>query len=186
VHVVLRVKKDVDRLRKGKAYGALRRVLGVMLALAEFRVVHISIQNNHFHFLVEAENARILSRGMKSLATRLARALNAALGRDGKLFAFRYHATQIRSPRQARNALAYVLNNWRRHREHLAGTRQRAAHVDPYSSALAFPGWAGIGRFIIPDGFEPLPVADPRTWLLRVGWRKHCDIDPWEIPGPLF
>jgi putative transposase len=185
VHVVLRVKQDVDRLRKGKAYSAVRRVLSVMLGLAAFRVVHVSIQKNHFHFLVEAEDKVLLSRSMQGLAIRLAHAINQATGHEGKVFAFRYHATQITSPRQARNALAYVLNNWRRHREHLAGERQRKAFVDPYSSALAFSGWVGIGRFEIPEGFEPLPVADPRTWLLRVGWQRHGELDPFEVPGPL-
>ena len=37
--------------------------------------------------------------------------------RRGTVFPDRYHAVVIRSPRQARNNLAYVLNNWRRHGE---------------------------------------------------------------------
>jgi hypothetical protein len=31
-------------------------------------------------------------------------------------------------------------------------------------------------------GSEPA-VAAPRTWFLRVGWRKHALIDPSEIPA---
>jgi hypothetical protein len=26
-------------------------------------------------------------------------------------------------------------------------------------------------------------VARPRTWLLRVGWRRHGLVDPAELPG---
>jgi hypothetical protein len=26
-------------------------------------------------------------------------------------------------------------------------------------------------------------VARPRTWLLRVGWRRHGLVDPSEVPG---
>jgi len=59
------------------------------------------------------------------------------------------------------------------------------AHVDPYSTAIAFDGWKGFGRFAVPPGYEPLPSADPTTWLLRVGWRKHGEIDVREVPGPM-
>ena len=28
------------------------------------------------------------------------------------------------------------------------------------------------------------PVAEARTWLLRVGWRRHGLISVHEVPGP--
>ena len=37
--------------------------------------------------------------------------------RRGNVFVDRYHAEKITNPRQARRALAYVLNNWRKHFE---------------------------------------------------------------------
>jgi hypothetical protein len=40
------------------------------------------------------------------------------MGRSGKVFHERYHARHLRSPRQVRNVLVYVLNNWRKHDEH--------------------------------------------------------------------
>ena len=117
VHVVMRVKKGVGRLRKGRAYRAIRRSLVKCLGDQSFRVCHISVQANHLHFLVEASDRRALSVGMQRLNILTARALNRELGRRGTLFEFRYHATQIKSPKQARHSLAYVLNNWRRHNE---------------------------------------------------------------------
>jgi hypothetical protein len=39
--------------------------------------------------------------------------------------------------------------------------------------------------FTIPDGYDPLPVAGARTWLLTTGWRKHPLIAFGETPGPL-
>ena len=78
-----------------------------------------------------------------------------------------------------------MLNNWRRHREHLSGDAQRRATIDPYSSAIRFDGWAERpGRFEVPASYEPLPVAGPRSWLLTVGWRRHALIRVREVPGP--
>ena len=128
-----------------------------------------------------------LIKGMQSLAIRLARAINRDCGRTGKVFAYRYHATPIFSPRQMRNALAYVLNNWRRHREDRGSDRAATALVDPYSTGVWFTGWKDLEYqlFSLPAGFEPLPSANPMSWLMTAGWRKHPPIDPREIPGPL-
>lgn len=184
VHAVMRMKKGVKRLRPGRAYRAIRRCLVKCLGNEAFRVCHISIQANHLHFLVEATDRSALAKGMQRLNILVAHALNRELGRRGTLFEFRYHATQIKSPKQARHALAYVLNNWRRHREDESCERAHTAKLDPYASGLSFDGWAGVA-FAVPDGFEPLPVADPQTWLLRVGWKQHGLIDVYETPGPL-
>jgi hypothetical protein len=96
------------------------------------------------------------------------------------------HLTVITSPRQARSAIAYDLNNWRRHREHLTGDAQRRAPIDPYASGVGFDGWADRpARLDLPPGYEPLPVAGARSWLLTVGWRlKHPLIRVREVPGP--
>ena len=181
VHVVLRTRADVPRLRRRKVYEAVRRALRVVAVRHAFRVVHVSIQHNHLHLLVEADDGPALSRGMQGLDISLARRINRACGRRGKLFAHRYHATAITSPRQTRNALAYVLNNWRRHRED-RDTGSKAA-LDRFSSAIVFDGWIAATRFAIPEGYTPLPVARAKTWLLRIGWRRHAAIDWREVPG---
>jgi hypothetical protein len=80
-------------------------------------------------------------------------------------------------------SLAYVLNNWRRHREDLASCALQHARLDPYASGLAFDGWT-VGPFRPPDGYEPLPVGAPTAWLLTAGWRRHGLLDPFETPGP--
>jgi hypothetical protein len=81
----------------------------------------------------------------------------------------------LRSPREVRNALGYVLNNSKKHGCHVAG-------MDPYTSGRAFDGWKGISPL---DGLRSgsLPVLPARTWLLVHGWRHHGLIDPAEIPG---
>jgi REP element-mobilizing transposase RayT len=109
VHTMLRTLPSVPRLRQRAAYEAIRATLVHFLDGEDFRVVHVSIQANHLHLIVEAANKRALHRGMQRLAIRAARALNAAFEQTGKVFAFRYQAKQIKSASYARNAIAYVL-----------------------------------------------------------------------------
>ncbi len=121
---------------------------------------------------------------MKSIASRLARAVNRVFGRTGPALDGRYHHRLLRTPREVRRALAYVLLNARRH---LAKRREvaRAAtpHLDGASSGRWFDGWRR------PFAARPIPtqstpeVARPRTWLLRIGWRRHGLVDPSEVPG---
>jgi hypothetical protein len=136
-----------------------------------FRVVHFSIQSNHLHLIVEASDEQALSRGMQGLSIRMARAAHRALGHRGTIFSDRYHAHQLRTPRETRAALLYVLQNWAKH--------GRGGDYDPRSSAVWFDGWS---RPPCASGEEPI-VARPRTWLVRVGWRRHGLLKPGERPG---
>ena len=181
-HITLRVVRAVGRLRKRKLWAALKRA-AIQLGISDaFRIIHISIQGNHIHLLVEATDKDALADGMRRLEILVAKKINAALARIGKVFEFRYHRVDITTPRQMRGALAYVLNNWRRHREDVTTPGAENALIDPYSTAWAFDGWADLDE--VPD-WERLPSAEPRTWLLRVGWRKHPLISVRELPGPL-
>lgn len=194
VHVVLRVTQEVGRLRRHKAYQAVRAAMIALVGRAGFRVVHLSIQRHHIHLLVEAADRRALANGVRALCISAAKRLNAVVSaergavRRGRVFTDRYHATPITRPRQARHALAYVLNNWRRHHEDHAGVGQRRAPIDRYASGVAFVGWAerdGV-PFTWPKGYEPMPTAAPATWLLRVGWKRGGPaLSLWERPGPL-
>jgi REP element-mobilizing transposase RayT len=175
-HIVLRVRAEMPRLRHPAAFEAVRDVLLRFLDDDSFRICHISIQANHLHLIVEAENRAAFVRGMNRLTTALARAINRKLHRLGTVFAFRYYDVEIDSPLQARRALLYVINNWRHHRE----DERHPAAIDPYSSGYAFDGWTARPE---QPSFMTLPVSPPRTWLLRTGWRRHGLIDVGEVPG---
>ena len=161
-------------------FAAIRAALQHVLDHWPLRIVHTSIQGNHLHLIVEAETREILTKGMQALAIVAARNINRSAGRTGKVFAFRYHATAIKTPKQMRHTLGYVLNNWRKHGE----DRNRVSKLDPYSTAIWFDGWKAIGRFTWTKTFEPLPLANPTTFLLTEGWRRRGLIDPYERPGP--
>jgi hypothetical protein len=127
---------------------------------------------------------------MKSIAARIARAANRVFRCRGPVLADRYHARALRTPREVRNALAYVLLNARRHlaknlgRSALARTPER---LDPASSSRWFDGWKSTAPcarcFETPRTLDPPPVAAPHTWLLRTGWRRRGPLSFSEIPG---
>ena len=186
VHVTIRVAPAVHSLRRRRAYAAIREALITTFARESFRVVHVSIQRTHVHLLVEATDRLALARGMQGFQISAARHLNAAAHRRGTVFPDRYHSQIIRTPRHARHALAYVLNNWRRHREHLAPFA-RAWRVDPFSTAVLFDGWRELAAsptlFRPPPTYDPLPVYRPKTWLLTEGWRRYRLISHTETPA---
>jgi hypothetical protein len=117
---------------------------------------------------------------MKSLGARFARAVNRSFRRVGPVLAGRYHLRLLSGPRQVRNALAYLLLNARKH---LGARAPRRAVLDPASSGRFFDGWSRGPGSAVPPRASLVPVARPRTWLLRVGWRRHGLIDPAEVPG---
>ncbi len=179
VHVVLRVSREVGTLRRRQAYHAFRKALVATFTRDDFRVVHLSIQRDHVHLLGEASDRMALARGMQAFQISAAKHINATMNRRGTVFPDRYHAEIIRSRRRARNALAYVLNNWRKHHEPLV----REYAVDPFSTAIHFDGWRDLHETGFPASYEPLPVWKPKTWLLSDGWRLYGLVATTERPG---
>jgi len=178
-HVTVRVRDGVPSLRTARLVREVEVSFRRACERGRFRLVHYAIQANHVHMIVEAASGLDLASGIKSLGSRLARAVNRVFRRRGAVLADRYHAHVLRTPREVRNALAYVLLNARRHAAKLGRRLSGAARIDPASSGRWFPGWRGP----IPGAPDAPAVASPRTWLLRVGWLRAGRIDPGEIPG---
>lgn len=187
-HVTLRVRDDVPSLRTVSIVHEIERTFSDGCERPGFRLVHYSLQGNHAHLVVEAQDHDALGRGMKAIGARLARAVNRVLGRRGPVLADRYHSRLLPSPKQVRNALRYVLLNVRHHLAKDRARRARRVLLDRASSARWFDGWRRERIATREDpGFPTLterpPVARARTWLLTTGWRRHGLLDPAEVPG---
>jgi REP element-mobilizing transposase RayT len=193
LHVVIRSK--FRSLRSQFVFPTVRKALAdATRARQDFRITHYSVQGDHLHLLVEANSKQALSRGMQGLAIRIARRVNRLTSRSGKLWADRFFSRALSSPRAVRNALAYVLNNFKKHRA------PDDTRIDPCSSAPYFAGFRELrGKPpwdlprsrqlpITPHGVPPpacndeMPILEARTWLGRVGWRKAGLIGLAEAP----
>ena len=153
----------------------------------EFRIAQISLERGHMHLVIEAESTEAMGKGMQAFLVSAAKWLNATVEREGerrigKVFPARYHAAVIGSPTQARNVLRYCLSNWLHQGRH-DGVDEQFWTVDWYWSAPTFRGWKE-GLVSIPKGYDPLPVREPRGWLLREGWKQAGSISWRETPGP--
>jgi hypothetical protein len=171
IHVTVRLRAGLPSLRETAARD---RVMHAFVAGRErfgFRLAQYSLQTNHLHLIAEAEDERALSRGMQGLLVRIAHALNELWGHVGSVFADRFHARALRTPREVRTALVYVLQNARHHGFSMRG-------VDPCSSGPWFDGWKE--RLAITVG---RPMARARSWLLCEGWRRRGLIATDENPA---
>src|SRR5678815_3040353 len=139
LHVTVRLVREVRNLRRFKLMPQLRTAFLRTRKKDEFRLCQFSIQRDHLHLACEADSNQGLSRGMQGLEISVAKRVNAKLGRKGKVFADRFHAVVVTSPRQMRNALCYIMNNARRHGERLDPSY---GGIDPFSSAWHFEGWS--------------------------------------------
>jgi REP element-mobilizing transposase RayT len=180
VHVTLRAVPSAPNLRARPAYAVVDAALRGVLPREDFRVVHFSVQTNHLHLIVEAVGAGALARGMQALAIRVALGVNRAIGRRGKLWGDRYHARALRTPREVRHALCYVLQNARRHATG-HGRMLAPGWIDPCSSGPTFDGW----RDAPSPGRLPVRTSTSRatTWLLAVGWRRCGLVQVDEVPA---
>jgi len=178
-HVTLRVKPGIPSLRQRRFLKDFRRTLAETCERGEFRVVHYSVQRNHVHLIVEAAGKQALGRGMKSVASRFAFAVNRVFHRTGKVLEGRYHLHLLTRPREVRTALAYVLLNARKHWKQRTG-KAPPVRLDDASSGRWFDGWRGGA---LPGSFARAEVARPRSWLLRQGWRRYGLIELAELPG---
>jgi REP element-mobilizing transposase RayT len=147
-------------LRRQTVFIELQRAIG-RTSRSWFRIVHFSVQANHVHLLAEGNDKVALSRGLMGVAIRLARAVNRVAGRRGSVWQDRYHARALRTPREVRNGIVYVLMNWKKHVPGAKG-------LDPCSSASSFTGWIAD-----PSSGPLVAVEPPATWLLRIGWKRY-------------
>ena len=128
------------------------------------RVNHFSLQHNHVHLIVEAETNVVLTKGMRSITVTMAKGL-----KSGKVQIERYHLHVLKSLRETKNAVLYVLFNKQKHEKGTYST------VDEYSSILYVKEmWKALRMFVKKENItlkieriENEFILDPaKSWFL--------------------
>jgi REP element-mobilizing transposase RayT len=198
LHVTLRLKEGLPSIRSKFLLKEFKKSTKNARAFG-FYIIHFSIQSNHIHLFAEAESQKGIARGMRALAGRFAKIVRKSAaelrnvgqksGRknanSGSVFKGRYHLHVLKTPRETRNALEYVLLNQSKHRNF-------TEFIDSYSSGDAFTQWRALlkGKFsglmraqvethadLSRDddpratGLDDV-LSKPRSWLAREGWRR--------------
>src|SRR5689334_10885191 len=156
IHVTVRMAPEVYNLRSKRSFRALQKSFHEGSDRLGLRLLRFSVQGNHIHLLVEADDSTTLSRGMKGLSVRIARRMNRLMSRTGRVVGDRFHAHVLRTPSEVRRAIHYIRDN---HRKHAAerGERLPAGWIDPYSSD------SPLLTIVLPT---------PQSWLLTIGVGK--------------
>jgi putative transposase len=115
--------------------------------------VHFSVQHNHIHLIVEADNRPSMSRGLRFLLSRIARGINEVMAANGSRFDDRYHEHILRTPTEALNALRYVIGN---RAVHLARWGKTVRTIDDEFCSIA----------------QAALTVPPTAWLLTDGWTR--------------
>lgn len=176
MHITLRRLDGLPSFRQ-------QRVGKLLLALLReknderFQIVHFSIQTNHLHLIVEADNRDVVRRKMSGVTIAFAKRFNRLLGRrKGKVWDDRYHRRDIKSTRDMRNVLRYVFGNAKKH----GLIPARAAILDGYSTAWLFAEWdRPLPRVV---GGEHWPRPRPRTELLLYSCGVEGELIVTEAP----
>lgn len=142
----------------------------------EFRACEFSVQDDHVHLLVEAQDESSLTRGITGLCVRIAKRLNRLFSLRGRFFADRHHRAALKTPARCETRSSTCSQTY-------ASIGRSRFVLDVYSSAPYFrafqeccgqsPLELGIAR--IPRALNPpelSPCAPARTWLLSLGWRR--------------
>ena len=166
MHVTVRVRRHVWNLRSRRCYRRIAGCLEEAVGRFGLRVIEYSVLGNHIHLIVEADDATALTRGMQGLSIRIAKSLNALMGRSGRIFDDHYDGRLLKTPTELVRAIAYVLRNL----EHHFGAVGR----DPFSSDG------------LPAEQRQVRLAIPMSWLLTIGWRRASQADLHRLRDSAF
>ena len=166
-HVTMKVVGGLPSLRTPEAFAVIERALREAKDRFGCAFNQFSVQSNHIHLIIEATSPEALAQGVKGLAVRIARGLNRLWGRTGTLWRDRYHHVVIRSARQMKNVLRYVLRNCERHGVTHVGT------PDPYSSAVYFFWFTDFCPNAAAVFAKELPISLPHSELQRERSKTH-------------
>jgi REP element-mobilizing transposase RayT len=181
LHITLRLREGLPNLRSQEGSKIVQHALRG-LQKNGVRVIHFAILSNHIHLIVEAKSAEWLFAGMKSFLARLGIQLRkwasvATINRLDMLglglFVGRYDIQILKTPRQVRNALKYVLLNPAKH-------FRKAPYVDMFTPGSIVDSWkelvgqqlrAPAHSRVLRERLKSF-LSPPELWLTREGWER--------------
>lgn len=120
---------------------------------AGLRIIHFSFQKNHVHLIIEADSNRVLTKGMRSVTVTMAKGL-----KRGKIQTQRYHLHVLKSLRETRNAVHYVLFNEQKH-------EKGDSHAGEYSSLLSLENALELIKEFVARTKKKIIIVKGEVWL---------------------
>jgi REP element-mobilizing transposase RayT len=116
VHVTIKIQKEiVYTLRNKIIFQKISRAIQ-RARQKGLRVIHFSIQRDHIHFLLEANDKIHLGKSMQAMMISLAKSLkNLSQTKLTKIFKDRYHVHILKTLSEIKNTKLYILGNAVKH-----------------------------------------------------------------------
>lgn len=121
------------------------------------RILHYSLQHNHIHLIIEADNNLILSSGMRALTITFAKGL-----KMGRVQLERYHLHVLKGLQETRNAINYVLFNRQKHE------KRKSSVIDEYTSILQINEGLGLIKAYVRKHKVTLKIVAGSLWPVDV------------------
>lgn len=129
LHLTIKVREIKAEIKNKRILKALHHAIK-RARLQKLRVIHYTLEHNHIHLLIEADNNKILHKGMQALGISLSKAINKIKQLKGTVYKHRYHFRKLSSRRELKNALQYIFRNGMKHKRSMSV-------LDPYNSLAA-------------------------------------------------
>jgi REP element-mobilizing transposase RayT len=115
LHLTVKILRTKANLKNKMVLSILKRSIMNARKMG-LRVIHYSLEYDHVHFLIEAENNIIFGKGMQAFGVTFSKALNRLRKIKGAVYKHRYHFRKIAGARQLKNVLNYIFNNGIKHK----------------------------------------------------------------------
>jgi hypothetical protein len=122
------------------------------------KVLHYSFQHNNIHLILEADNNSTLTKGMRSLTITFAKGLQ-----KGRVQIERYHLHVLKTVRETKHAIHYVLFNQQKHEK---GTY---SVINDYSSVLYIKNGLDLIRKFAKEKALTLKIQKRSDWIPDAG-----------------
>ena len=129
LHLTVKILKEKSRLRTKPLLQILKRAIQKARAQG-LRIHHYTLEHDHVHLIVEAQNNLELGKGMQAFGVCFAKGINKFKAFKGTAYKHRYHLRKINSARDLKTVMRYVFNNSKKHRNSLT-------MVHPFNSITA-------------------------------------------------
>lgn len=115
LHLTVKILKDKAGIKNKQTLALLKHAI-LKARKKGLRIIHFTLEYDHVHLLVEANDNEVLGRGMMVFGVTMAKGINRLKSIKGTVYKHRYHFRKINSPRELKNVLHYIFNNGIKHK----------------------------------------------------------------------
>ena len=114
LHLTIKVRENKADIQNKRILKALHHAIK-RARLQRLRVIHYTLEYNHAHLVVEANDNKVLHKGMQAFGISIAKAINKMKQVKGTVYKHRYHLRKLKTKMEVKNAIQCVFGNGIKH-----------------------------------------------------------------------